>query len=332
MAPQRRLFPQSRLNEVQLKALAQATSDIIFVTDRRGHIKAFHPSFSPAAGSGWEHFRGDGWRNAIHPDDRGKISADLLNESVSLSADLRICVANSTDWRWFRLRLVPLSGSGGAVREWVGSLTDIHEGVQAREARELLLGELRHRTKNLMTIIEALAKSSRRGREPVVDEFLDRFLGRLHALGVAGDMVLAGGRKFIEMNAMIRATLAPFMDEENNRILIDGPALQLCEHTGGGMALAVHELATNAIKYGALSVPDGKVFPNWSARPDDEGEAVAFEWRESGGPVPTVPEKSGFGMRVITAAPLREKSGKVAIEYRPEGLYCRISFVKAAAA
>jgi two-component sensor histidine kinase len=140
-------------------------------------------------------------------------------------------------------------------------------------------------------------------------------------------MFLAGERSYIDLAPMVRATMAPFMGDDNNRVVIDGPDLRLSEPTGGALALALHELATNAIKYGALSVPDGKVAIRWKTTPAQNGEAFNFEWMEKGGPHPTPPEKPGFGMRVIESAPLREKSGDVAVEYRPEGLYCRISFV-----
>lgn len=310
----------------RLTALAQATSDIVFITDARGFIRDFDPIFSRVSASGWESYRGEGWRDAIYPDDHERLSG-LLNDGKPHSIDVRIRKPGANEWTWCRLRFVPLSERNGSIREWVGSLTDIHESVLAREARELLLGELRHRMKNLMTIIEALAKASRRGKDPAVEEYLKRFLGRLHALGVAADMVLAGGRSYIDMGAMVRETMAPFVGEDRHRVRIDGPDLRLSETTGGALALAVHELATNAIKYGALSVPDGKVAILWNSAPAESGEAVNFEWVENGGPPPAAPEKPGFGMRVIQSAPVREKSGDVAMEYRPEGLYCRISFV-----
>ncbi len=311
----------------RLTALAQATSDIVFITDARGFIRDFDPIFTRVSAGAWQSYRGEAWRDAIHPEDREKL-AGLLDDGKHHAIDVRLKKPGENDWSWFRLRLVPLAGRDGSIREWVGSLTDIHDAILAREARELLLGELRHRMKNLMTIIEALAKASRRGKEPPVEDYLVRFLGRLRALGVAADMVLAGERAYIEMNAMVRETMAPFMGDD--RVRIEGPDLRLSEATGGALALAVHELATNAIKYGALSAPGGTVAIAWTVAPVRDGDAVRFEWVEDGGPAPTPPEKPGFGMRVIESAPAREKAGDVAIEFRPQGLYCRIEFVKAA--
>jgi two-component sensor histidine kinase len=218
----------------------------------------------------------------------------------------------------------------GGIVEWVGTLHDIHERKIESEKRELMVGELRHRMKNLITVIEALAKNSRRREEdtPAVQEFLKRFLGRLHALAAAADLLLAGNREAIDANAVVRATLVPFDEEKSSRIRISGPDLRLSEDLGGGLALAVHELATNALKYGALSVTGGTISLTWTVAPGIEGDDVVFEWKEQGGPPPEPPTREGFGNRVIKSVTSREKTGSVTIEYPPDGVYCRIAYVK----
>ncbi|MGD0145173.1 MAG: HWE histidine kinase domain-containing protein [Rhizomicrobium sp.] len=214
------------------------------------------------------------------------------------------------------------------------NLRDHHDRMLANEKRDLVIGEMRHRMKNLITVIEALAKNSRRQADDgaAIDAFLKRFFGRLEALGAAADLVLAGNRVAIDVNAVVRATLVPFEGEKSNRIRIDGPDLQLSEELGGGLALAVHELATNALKYGALSVPGGTIAFTWTVAPMAGGEEVAFEWTERGGPAPEPPTREGFGHRVIKAVTTREKDGRVTIEYPPEGLICRMSYVRPRAA
>ncbi len=152
-----------------------------------------------------------------------------------------------------------------------------------------MIGEARHRLKNLVTIIDALAKySKQRNAEPSaeLDAFLKRFLGRLHALGAAADLVLAGQHQYVEIGPLIRATLAPFLEERAQRFRIEGPDVTLSEATGGSLALAIHELATNALKYGALTVPDGYVTIGWRGTDMPEGERIAIDWKEHGGPVP----------------------------------------------
>ena len=203
---------------------------------------------------------------------------------------------------------------------------------QEREAdtREMALGEARHRLKNLMAIIEALAKFSaaRSGVEPAVDAYLRRFLGRLRALGSASDLALKHRPGILETTAIVGATLEPFLSEMPPRLRFDGPALELSEQVGGALALAVHELATNALKYGALSAPAGTVTFNWTTTPRDGGTHVVFLWKEDGGPPPSPPARDGFGHRMIRAVTAREAEGEVSIDYPPDGLVCRIAFLR----
>ena len=201
-------------------------------------------------------------------------------------------------------------------------------------ARELVLGEARHRLKNLMTIIEALAKFSgtRPGEDPALDAFLQRFLGRLRALGTASDLVLKFGPGVLEANAVVSAVLEPFASDAPERLRFDGPLLDLSEHFGGALAMAVHELATNALKYGALSVPEGSVTFRWSAEPDDRGEIIAFVWKEDGGPPPKPLKRDGYGHRLIRSVAARETDGEVRIDFPPEGLVCRIAYRRSASA
>lgn len=220
-----------------------------------------------------------------------------------------------------------LRQSWGAERS-LTQLARTHE--REAESRELALGEARHRLKNLMAIIEALAKfsSPRSGLQPATDAFLQRFIGRLRALGAASDLVLKYGSGVLEANAVIRAVLEPFVSEQPTRLVFNGPELELSEQFGGALAMAVHELATNALKYGALSVPQGSVTLRWSATEDRDGERVVFRWEETGGPPPHPPQKDGYGHRMIRSLAQRETEGEVRIEYPSKGLVCRIAYFR----
>ena len=195
-------------------------------------------------------------------------------------------------------------------------------------AREMVLGEARHRLKNLMAIIEALARfsGSRPGESPDIEAYLHRFLGRLRALGAASDLVLKHGPGVLEANAVVSAVLEPFLSESPERLRFDGPQLELSEHFGGALAMAVHELATNALKYGALSVPSGTVTFRWRAKPCEGGEEIVFVWKEEGGPHPMKPERDGYGHKMIRSVAARETDGAVTLDFPPEGLVCRISY------
>jgi PAS domain S-box-containing protein len=318
----------------RLFKLVDASEGFVFVTDGKGRPLEPHPRWTALTGMQWDDYRGHGWLKAIHPDERQHFPLHgIPNDGKSFHVELRLRDGAGGDWRWFDMRAVPVFDQGGKVTEWIGSFRDIHEGKLEAEKQQLMTSDARHRLKNLMAIIEALAKYSapRPGVDEGVDKFLKRFTGRLHALTAASDLLLAGNKGAIEANAVIRATLAPFMSDLPPRITIEGPELQLSEQFGGGLALAVHELATNAIKYGALSVPQGTVAFVWTANATPEGEDIVFDWKERGGPLALTPNHEGFGTRMIKTVTARENTGAVRIDYEPDGLHCRISFTRAQA-
>jgi len=321
--------------EMRLMRLVESATALLFVTDGAGHPLRPNPGWEKLTGMDWLDYRKRGWTAAVHPDDRPFLPADPLPPGAeTYERELRVHDARIGDWRWHRLRSVPVRDQRGEVVEWVGTLHDIHDRKLESEKQDLVVGEMRHRMKNLITVIEALAKNSRRRDEdaPAVQEFLKRFLGRLHALAAAADLLLASNHEAIDANGVIRATLVPFDEETSSRIRISGPDLQLSESLGGGLALAVHELATNALKYGALSVPGGTISLTWNVTTGGDADEVVFEWKERGGPPPAPPTREGFGNRVIKSVTAREKTGSVTIEYPPDGVYCRIAYARPRAA
>jgi PAS domain S-box-containing protein len=321
--------------EMRLLRLVESATALLFVTDGDGNPLRPNPGWQQLTGMQWPEYRKGGWMEAIHPEDRPHLPAGALPEGEkAYERELRVRDARADDWRWYRLRSVPVVDQRGDIVEWVGTMHDIHDRKLESEKQELVAGEMRHRMKNLITVIDALAKNSRRRAESTsdVEEFLKRFLGRLHALAAAIDLLLATNHQAIDAHAVVRATLVPFDEEKSSRIRIGGPDLQLSEDLGGGLALAVHELATNALKYGALSVTGGTISLTWTVTPRDDGDEVVFEWQERGGPVPEPPTREGFGNRVIKSVTSREKTGSVRIEYKPEGVTCRIAYVKPRAA
>jgi two-component sensor histidine kinase len=110
--------------------------------------------------------------------------------------------------------------------------------------------------------------------------------------------------------------------------VIDGPPCLISEPTSGALALGVHELATNALKYGSLSVPEGSVHVHWTIADLADAERVTIQWQEKDGPPISQPARDGFGTRVIRFIPARERNGRVDLDYRPEGLRCTISFLR----
>lgn len=317
-------------SETRYRRLLSVASGLLCVANARAEFDSPQHGWSDLTGMPWPEYSGRGWLKAVHPEDHSRLELEALSaDEPSREVELRLWNHKGGDWRWFVARSVAVPTMRGAGGEWITSLQDIHDQKLASERREMMIGELRHRLKNLFTVIEALAKSSRDRSEPAVEEFLRRFLGRMRAIATAGDILLAKQYRSIECGALVRATLGPFMEERGLRFQFSGPELLLSEETGATLGLAIHELATNALKYGALSVEGGTVRVSWGAAPQADGqEMVSFEWREGGGPAPVTPQSEGFGMRLIRSVPGRERSGAVTIEFAPEGFCCRIGFLR----
>jgi two-component sensor histidine kinase len=313
-----RLHVENQSWNTRYRNLLNAISSAVVISDAEGNLAEPHSGVAHLTGMDWPQYRGTGWLNAIHPDDRSQIFGGG-NEH-----EIRVREPQSGDWHWYLLRSVRLPGAN----EWISIVSDIHAGKLAAERHDILVNELRHRLKNLMSVIGGIATSSKPQSEQAVDLYVRKFLGRLQALSTAGDLMLANGHNLVEAGDVARATLRPFMEDTPRRIQIAGPKLVLSEETGGALGLGIHELATNAIKYGALSVPDGTVTLVWQIEPQGHDERITIEWKESGGPPVAIPLRQGFGTRILQFVPAREKNGGTAIEYQPDGLYVRIGFVR----
>jgi two-component sensor histidine kinase len=323
----RELFRESRRWGVRFRTLIGSVSSAVVISDPMGQIERRQPEFERITGMVWPEYAGMGWLKAVHPDDLqiGQNEPGVKNSVLRRTVRLR--GAAGDDWHWYQFRSVAVPGREGRPAELISILFDIHSQKLAQEERDIQAGEIRHRWKNLMTVITSLASSSQPEGDASVESYVKKLLGRLHALSAAGDHAIVSNRA-IDIGGIVRATLTPFMEDDTSRFTIGGPHCLISEATGGSLALGIHELATNAIKYGALSVSNGKVDVRWSIAASSGGDVVTIEWIEKGGPPAHKPNKEGFGTRVIRFIPARERNGRVDLDYRPEGLVCTVSFVR----
>jgi PAS domain S-box-containing protein len=194
---------------------------------------------------------------------------------------------------------------------------DVTDRKAAEEQQRLLLDELNHRVKNTLAIVQSIAQQTLRngGAEPSLQKM---FEGRLMALATAHDLLTRENWSSASLRTIVEDAIRPFCDE--NSCLATGPDLRVSPKTAVNFALALHELATNASKYGALSVSGGRVHVDWKVA----GERFIFEWRESGGPPVAEPQRRGFGTRLLERALSRELQGTASLVFRPDGLLFQI--------
>ncbi|MGJ3263479.1 MAG: sensor histidine kinase [Salinarimonas sp.] len=195
----------------------------------------------------------------------------------------------------------------------------------ARE-QHVLANELGHRVRNLLGLVRALAaQTSTDGR--TAEEFRDTFLDRLQALSKAEGLVFDSGRELADLSTLAQDVLAPHRQDRPERIFIEGQAIGLSQRQARMFGLALHELATNATKHGALSVVDGTVRISWSVhRLDADGSRLSLTWQEADGPDVTPPQRKGFGSRLLEDVVAHELDGEAQLVYRQSGLVYRISF------
>ncbi|ROU00098.1 PAS domain-containing sensor histidine kinase [Histidinibacterium lentulum] len=199
---------------------------------------------------------------------------------------------------------------------------DITARKEHEAERELLLGELNHRVKNMLAVVMSISSQTMR-TAPDMGAFASAFTNRVQSLARAHALLSTRHWKDADLSEVVNDALSPFAGPTLERVTADGPGVRLKPNTVLTLSLALHELGTNAAKYGALSVAKGRVRVCWSL---DETGRIGLDWTESGGPTVRQPRRKGFGSRLLTKGVARELDGEVTLDYRPEGLACRIEF------
>jgi two-component sensor histidine kinase len=283
--------------------------DMVIVSERMGQI------LNIPAGE----YRGEGGEFVfayIHEEDRDQLRKQLTEELKSdarFNVEFRLLNPNDGSVRWIESFGVALGEPGATPWKLVGVVRDITERKAADSAREAMFAELDHRVKNVLTSVQSLAAQSAR-RAGSLDSFLKTFNGRLQAMAAAHTLLSRTRWRGAEIGDVVAAELGPLA---YGRARWTGPALMLTARATHAIALALHELATNALKYGALTSEAGRVEVRWAVAAEGGFELV---WEERRGPVVTPPERQGFGTMILERVAPREIGGAVELEFRQEGV------------
>ncbi len=267
----------------------------------------------------------------VHPDDAGRVRTALVEtfgpygpERSTLQFRVR---RRDGNYRWLETtELADFEGSGEQrqLAGIVGTVADItarkelEEERNARSEKEhLLMREMNHRAKNMLSVVDAIAHQTAT-RSP--EDFVKRFSERLQSLSANQDLLFRNEWKGVEIKSLVHAQLAHFGDLIGSRISTEGPMVRLNAAAAQAIGLALHELATNAGKYGALSTETGRVDIHWDADGD-----FTMNWTESGGPAVSPPKRRGFGSVVMGVMAERSIDGKVDLDYAPSGVTWRLT-------
>jgi two-component sensor histidine kinase len=204
------------------------------------------------------------------------------------------------------------------VARFGGTALDITERKEREEKEHLLMREVNHRAKNMLSVVDAIAHQTAT-RNP--EDFVERFSERIQALSANQDLLVRNEWNGVEVEDLVRAQLALFADLIGSRIGVHGPKLRFNAASAQAIGLALHELATNAGKYGALSMDKGRVYVAWGTVDD----TFAMSWTEREGPPVSPPKRRGFGTIVMEAMAERSVDGTVGLDYAPSGLTWRLT-------
>lgn len=222
--------------------------------------------------------------------------------------------------RWVSAKGKAILENGAAAR-FIGTIRDVSKLKRAEAQQKLLTGELEHRMKNMMAMVAAIARQTFRSAA-TKEEARTIFDARLHALNYAHNILTQTSWTSAPMTTVVEGALAPHRSGEK-RVHVTGPAVDLTAKQALSLALALHELATNAAKYGALSTSGGTIEVTWACTQEADDTILRFCWREAGGPKVTPPSTRGFGSRLIESTLSSDFGDKVKLEFLPEGVVCR---------
>ncbi len=324
-----------RESERQFHALAESIPQLAWITDAEGYIFWYNQRWFDYTNTKLEDMQGWGWKSVHHPDELERVVKQFKH-----------CLATGETWedtfplrggngkyRWFLSRAEPIRDKSGKIVRWFGTNTGIEEQRRSDELRELLLNEMDHRIKNLFAIVGAVVTLSARSAT-TTQEMAGTIQGRLGALASAHRLIRAGQpdvKQISTLEVLIRAVLAPHLNEAATdgegrsgiaRAVIEGPDIPVGGEAVTSLALVLHELATNAAKYGAFAKPGGRVHISWAV----QNAKLALRWEERGGPVIAGPPgKEGFGSMLARRSVSAQLHGELVFNWDAAGLVVLLS-------
>lgn len=321
MARARRLIMERRQELDRFRLVVEAAPHAMVVTDRDGRIVLVNSMAETLFGR-------------VRQDLSGRILADLLVEATiefPVRTGAAVGEPSHAKEREVALHAVRLDGgrvpvevrasevrtAGGLLK--VHAIADITERAQHEQRQALMLAELDHRVKNILAVVAAVAAQTLEHAERG-PEAGSAFLGRLQALERVHEALANTRWEGASLRELVLQTLQSHLDHATGRVTVEGPDVMIPGPRSQSLSLALHELATNAVKYGALSTSTGQLRVSWQVR----GERLEIKWEETGGPQVSPPRKHGFGTSLIVDGLAHDLRAKTSLEFKPEGVRCTI--------
>jgi PAS domain S-box-containing protein len=296
--------------------------DVINGTSRRSNNAAQILGFDPR-----EPFTAAGFLERVHPDDRARFKAHIRNvrpDSSSYALTFRYIRPDGQEVWLEETSRAEFDATGRFVL-LKGLTRDITERKRAEERQDMLIAEFDHRVKNILARVAVVAMYTRQGSRSM-DEFIQTLDGRIQSMATAHSLLSQSRWNGAGLTDLVRHQLAPYATDAN--MTVTGPDVMLTAAATQAVAMVLHELVTNAAKYGALSSPNGRISVHWDApagaSEDGAATTLAIAWRETGGPPIAASTQSGYGTSLIRDLIPHELGGTVDLEMPPDGVRCTI--------
>ena len=310
-------------SEERYRRVFEQTSDLLVTADLNQIITDCNPAAAEAVGVSREEAIGRPISDFISPTDFERTSSKLMQKMQrggTTRYDVRVR-SRSGEWLDWEINSGLITDSAGQPVGLHVVGRDITERRRAEELQRLLVNELNHRVKNTLAIVQSLAHQSFKNVESP-DEARQAFEARLNALAAAHNLLTRETWERATLEQTLREAVTATAGPRAGQVSLEGPEVTLAPQTAVSVAMAAHELATNAIKYGALSRDEGRIDIKWSIDPAKSGPRLRLDWREQGGPKVDEPARRGFGSRLIERGLAAELGGTVKLEFLEDGLHC----------
>ncbi|MGL5838982.1 MAG: sensor histidine kinase [Sphingorhabdus sp.] len=311
-------------SEAKLRVLTDAMPQMVWSTLPDGYHDYYNARWYEFTGVPYGSTDGEEWNGMFHPDDQSR-AWERWRHSLETGDPYEIEYRlrhHSGEYRWTLGRALPVYNAKGKIVRWIGTCTDIHEAKRNAEQTKLLSQELSHRIKNIFAVIGGLIGLSAPS-EPSVARYAKQLAGRISALGRAHNFARPHGpmsmpeSSFNSLHGLLEALMQPYVHGNHRPFSVNGGDVEVTDRSATPFALVFHELATNSVKYGALSVPEGLIDITITV----EDDSISVIWTERGGPqIVAVPENQGFGSQLADAGITGQLSGELQRHWKPEGL------------
>ena len=322
LSAEREALAELKAREELCRAVAENSPAMLWMGDENGKCVFLNQAQRDFWGVDPDDLSTFNWTATTHPDDVETLAAPFVKamaERTSFTVSARYRRADG-EYRTLRTQANPRFDRDGSFLGMTGVNIDITDQLVAEAQTRMLMGELNHRTKNILSVVQAVARQTEKHVSP--GEFNRSFGSRLQGLAASNDLLLRSDWTGVELAKLVEAQLSHLSDLIGERIIVGGPPLRIAASAAQTLGMALHELSTNSLKYGALAGADGTVELSWSRT---SGGGFSIAWAESGLDGVTEPPRKGFGHSVMVGMVAAALDAEVDLRFAPGGLLWQVT-------